>query len=73
MTGRGALPRLVQALVRAGRGVRWYVASLLGEQDYARYVAHVERVHPGTDPGSVAQYWRARHAEQDAHPGARCC
>jgi uncharacterized short protein YbdD (DUF466 family) len=73
VTGRAVLPRLAHALVRAARGVRWYAASLLGDHDYDRYVAHVERVHPGTDPGTVAQYWRTRHADQDAHPGARCC
>ncbi|WP_456787309.1 YbdD/YjiX family protein [Cellulomonas sp. P5_C5] len=65
--------RVLHPILRAGRAVRWYTAALLGEQDYARYVAHVARVHPGTDPGSEAAYWRARHAEQDAHPGARCC
>jgi uncharacterized short protein YbdD (DUF466 family) len=65
--------RVLDALARAGRAVRWYTGSLLGDHDYARYVAHVGRVHPGTDPGSEAAYWRARHAEQDAHPGARCC
>jgi uncharacterized short protein YbdD (DUF466 family) len=65
--------RALHALVRTGRTVRWYAGALLGDHDYARYVAHVQRVHPGTDPGSEAAYWRARHAEQDANPGARCC
>lgn len=65
--------RVLRSVVQAARGVRWYTATLLGDHDYARYVAHVARVHPGTDPGSEAAYWRARHAEQDAHPGARCC
>ncbi|GEL97010.1 YbdD/YjiX family protein [Cellulomonas terrae] len=65
--------RALRALVRAGRAVHWYTTTLLGDHDYARYAAHVARVHPGTDPGSEAAYWRARHAEQDAHPGARCC
>jgi uncharacterized short protein YbdD (DUF466 family) len=69
----GPLPRLLAVLARAGRAVRWYATTLLGDHDYARYVAHVQRVHPGTDPGTEAAYWRARHAEQDAHPGARCC
>ena len=73
MNERHTLPRLVHALARTGRAVRWYTTSLLGDHDYARYVAHVARVHPGTDPGTEAAYWRARHADQDAHPGARCC
>jgi uncharacterized short protein YbdD (DUF466 family) len=64
---------LVDVVVRSGRAVRWYTTTLLGDHDYARYVAHVERVHPGATPLSEAAYWRERHAEQDAHPGARCC
>ena len=69
MTARHVLT----ALAQAGRAVRWYTGSLLGDHDYAHHVAHVARVHPGTDPGSEAAYWRARHAEQETHPGARCC
>ncbi|AEE44527.1 YbdD/YjiX family protein [Cellulomonas fimi] len=64
---------LAHAVVRAGRAVRWYTTTLLGDHDYARYVAHVARTHPGSEPVSEAAYWRARHAEQDASPGARCC
>ena len=64
---------LTHALVRAGRALRWYTTSLLGDHDYDRYVAHLARVHPGTTPVSEAAYWRERHAEEDAHPGARCC
>ncbi|GIG19348.1 hypothetical protein Cch01nite_00720 [Cellulomonas chitinilytica] len=62
-----------RALVRTVAGVRWYTATLLGDRDYARYVEHLARVHPGADPVSEREYWRVRHAEQDAHPGARCC
>ncbi|WP_343048281.1 YbdD/YjiX family protein [Cellulomonas humilata] len=64
---------LTQALMRAGHAVRWYTTALLGDRDYDRYVAHLARVHPGTAPVSERAYWRERHAEQDAHPGARCC
>ncbi|MGY4644890.1 YbdD/YjiX family protein [Cellulomonas sp. URHB0016] len=71
--GRALARRLARPPARAGRAVHWYVTALLGDQDYARYVAHVERLHPGSTPVSEATYWRERHAEQDAHPGARCC
>ena len=70
--GRGAA-RLAHALAAIGRGLRWYATSLLGEHDYARYVSHVERVHPGAVPVSEAVYWRVRYADLDARPGARCC
>lgn len=70
---RARTTALARAVVRAGRAVRWYSTTLLGDHDYARYVAHVARTHPGTEPVSEAAYWRARHAEQDARPGARCC
>jgi uncharacterized short protein YbdD (DUF466 family) len=58
---------------RGWRAVAWYVAGLTGESDYQRYVAHLRRRHPGAPVPSVGEYWRARYAEQDANPGARCC
>ncbi|QAY64886.1 YbdD/YjiX family protein [Xylanimonas allomyrinae] len=60
-------------LRRGWRGVAWYVTGVLGESDYARYVAHLRRRHPGSRVPSVSEYWRARYAEQDRNPGARCC
>lgn len=65
--------RLGRALVRGAAAVRWYTTTLLGDRDYARYVEHHARAHPGTEPVSEREYWRARHAEQDARPAARCC
>jgi len=69
---RGAVG-LGRGIVRAGAAVRWYTTTLLGDRDYARYVAHLARAHPGAAPVTEREYWRARHAEQDAHPSARCC
>jgi uncharacterized short protein YbdD (DUF466 family) len=64
----------VLAVVRRGwRALAWYVTGVLGESDYARYVAHLRRVHPDAAVPSVREYWRVRYAEQDANPGARCC
>lgn len=64
----------VLAVVRRGwRALAWYVTGVLGESDYARYVAHLRRVHPDAPVPTVREYWRARYAEQDARPGARCC
>ncbi|WP_125772696.1 YbdD/YjiX family protein [Antribacter gilvus] len=58
---------------RAWRALTWYVKGVLGENDYERYVAHLRRAHPGAPVPDVGEYWRTRYAEQDAHPGVRCC
>jgi uncharacterized short protein YbdD (DUF466 family) len=58
---------------RVWRGLRWYVGALLGDDDHARYVAHLARTEPGAAPLGVGEYWRERHAHADRHPGSRCC
>jgi uncharacterized short protein YbdD (DUF466 family) len=64
----------VLAVVRRGwRALAWYVTGVLGESDYARYVAHLRRAHPDRTVPTVREYWRDRYAAQDANPGARCC
>lgn len=59
--------------MRALQGIRWYVTNLMGDNAYQRYVEHLARVHPGEVAVSEKQYWRDRHADSDAKPGARCC
>lgn len=76
MTGHGlasAGTAVARAVTRAARAVHWYTTSLLGDRDYDRYVAHLARAHPDVVAPSEAQYWRTRHADADANPGARCC
>lgn len=58
---------------RLGRHIRWYVGALMGDSHYQRYIAHRRRVHPGEPCVSEAEYWRMRHREAEARPGARCC
>lgn len=60
-------------LGRVGRQIRWYVGALMGDSHYRRYVAHRRRSHPGEPVISEAAYWRMRHRESEANPGARCC
>lgn len=55
------------------RGVRWYVGELMGDHDYARYVAHLRAHHPGAPIPTEREYWRRRHAEAEANPQSRCC
>ncbi|MCB7135881.1 YbdD/YjiX family protein [Cellulosimicrobium marinum] len=57
----------------AARAVRWYVRQVMGDDAYATYVAHRQATHPGGTVMTEREFWRARHAEQDANPGSRCC
>lgn len=45
----------------------------MGDNHYRRYLEHRARSHPGEPVLTEAQYWRVRHDQQDANPGARCC
>ena len=45
----------------------------MGDSHYPRYLEHRARTHPGEPVLTEAQYWRVRHDQQDANPGARCC
>ncbi|MGN2636037.1 YbdD/YjiX family protein [Nocardia takedensis] len=57
----------------AARGVTWWFSSVLGGQDYRRYVEHLRRRHPGRPIPSEREYWRERWAEADRNPQQRCC
>lgn len=61
---------------RAGtalKHLRWFVASLMGDNHYRRYLEHRGRTHPGEPVVSEAEYWRLRHRAAERDPGARCC
>lgn len=70
---RSPRSRLAAALARAGRGVHWYLTSLMGDRAYETYVAHLQRQHPEVAPLTERQFWRERMDEQSRDPGARCC
>ncbi|MGO2740686.1 MAG: YbdD/YjiX family protein [Cellulosimicrobium funkei] len=53
--------------------VRGYVRQVMGDDAYATYAAHQRAVHPGGVVMTEREFWRMRHAEQDANPGSRCC
>ncbi|GAA3976543.1 YbdD/YjiX family protein [Streptomyces sp. NBC_01352] len=63
------------ALLRALRGVRWYVRELTDESAYDRYVAHVRKEHPQAPVPSRRDFERMRTERQEADPrqGFRCC
>jgi len=56
-----------------GRQIRWYWASLMGDNHYRRYVEHRRRTHPDEPVLSEREYWRMRHDTSEASPTARCC
>lgn len=60
-------------LRRVVHGLWWWVTSVMGDHDYARYAEHLRRAHPDAPVPSEREYWRARYADADAHPDARCC
>jgi len=62
-----------EMILRAGRSIRWYVTSLMGDTAYATYLTHHQRHHPDEQPMTERQFWRDRMDEQDRNPGARCC
>lgn len=67
------LRTLARAAGRVGRGIRWYMTTLMGDTAYATYVAHHHRQHPADEPMTERQFWRQRMDDQDRNPGARCC
>lgn len=67
------LRALLSAVGRVGRGIRWYMTTLMGDTAYATYVAHHRRQHPDEEPMTERRFWRQRMDDQDRNPGARCC
>ena len=58
---------------QAIQGILWYLRQVSGEADYDRYVANVQRRHPGAPTLSRREFERRRMRarEDDRHP--RCC
>jgi uncharacterized short protein YbdD (DUF466 family) len=63
----------VSTLVRAWRGVHWYLRELTGETQYDRYLERHAREHPDAPALSRKEFDRRRIAAADAKPGSRCC
>lgn len=55
------------------RQIGWYLASLMGDNHYRRYVEHLARLHPGAPVPTEREYWRMRHAATETNPQSRCC
>jgi uncharacterized short protein YbdD (DUF466 family) len=64
---------MVDAVLTMARGVRWWIASVMGDNAYARYLDHLARQHPDRAVPTEKEYWRERYSAMEANPGARCC
>ncbi|MBF6355358.1 YbdD/YjiX family protein [Nocardia higoensis] len=70
---RCARPGPARRARAAVRAALWWLDSVVGGQDYQRYVAHLRRRHPDRPVPTEREYWRERHAYADNHPAGRCC
>ena len=59
------------ALLRAGRGVRWYLREWSGEARWDDYLAHCTR--HGHRPVSRREFERQRADAAERSPVSRCC
>ncbi|MDO5682241.1 MAG: YbdD/YjiX family protein [Propionibacteriaceae bacterium] len=55
------------------RAVKWYVHSMMGDNAYAKYCAHMRAHHPETALPTEREFWRAKHHDAEMNPRARCC
>ena len=59
------------AVVRAGRGVGWYLKQLSGEARWDEYVDRCRR--DGVAPMTRREFERHRSDHQEHNPQSRCC
>jgi len=58
-------------LVRAGRGLRWYLRQVTGEAKWDEYLDRCAR--DGSTPLSRRDFERHRADHRETHPSSRCC
>jgi uncharacterized short protein YbdD (DUF466 family) len=59
------------AVLRAGRGLRWYLRQVTGEAKWDEYVERCSR--RGVPPVSRRDFERHRADHRERHPQSRCC
>ena len=59
------------AVLRAARGVRWYLRQATGEAKWDEYVDACRA--EGVEPVSRREFERQRTAHREANPQSRCC
>ncbi len=61
----------MNAVVRALKGVRWYLRELTGEAQWDHYVEHCAR--HGHEPVTRREFERRRSDAAELDMGGRCC
>ena len=61
----------MSAMIRALRGVHWYLKELTGEAAWDRYLEHCSE--HGHTPLSRREFERRRSDALEANPVSRCC
>ena len=59
------------AVLKAGRGIRWYLKQATGEAKWDEYLDTCRR--QGTEPMSRRDFERHRAERIEKHPQSRCC
>jgi len=58
-------------MLKAGRGIRWYLSTATGEAKWERYLEQCR--HDNAEPMSRRDFERHRSLHQEGHPPSRCC
>ena len=59
------------AIVKAGRGIHWYLKASTGEAKWDEYLDRCRS--DGTEPMSRRDFERHRAEHQENNPQTRCC
>ena len=59
------------AVLKAGRGIRWYLRQVTGEAKWDEYLERCR--HEGAEPMSRRDFERHRAEHQEKCTRARCC
>lgn len=59
------------AVLRAGRGVWWFVRQSTGEAKWDEYLSLCRE--QGSQPMTRREFERRRSDHREAHPQSRCC
>ncbi|WP_264931933.1 YbdD/YjiX family protein [Streptomyces sp. A012304] len=60
-------------VLRAVRGLRWYLRELTGEAEYDRHCERHRRRHPHAPVPTRREYQLLRTRHQEEHASSRCC
>lgn len=55
------------------KAFQWYVHEVMGDNAYAKYVAHLKATHPDAEIPTEKQFWIDKHLEAERNPKSRCC